>query len=138
MPPARRHFLYLYAISNSVCILSGEAGLLVKKSGLIAINLLQNSPHQGLTNQPAPIRHPIPAAESLQRLVLTLIEQDRDPMFTRLFLHHRYIAILAPHVTMFRCMSLTNASPSITVSLSTFACWNCVNSTNPIAVFGFN
>jgi len=60
---------------------------LIKQRRLIVIDLLEDSPHEGLANETATVLDLVPLAESVQRALLTVVEQDTYPIFSRGFFH---------------------------------------------------
>jgi len=56
---------------------------------LVVIQLLEDSTHERLADEPTSVRDIIPVAETIQGAQFTLVEQDGDSMFARLFLHQR-------------------------------------------------
>ena len=66
---------------------SEDSALLIKQRRLIVFDLLEDSPHEGLANETATVLDLVPLAESVQRALLTVVEQDTYPIFSRGFFH---------------------------------------------------
>jgi len=59
---------------------------LVEESRLVGVELFENCPHERLTDKTAAVRHSVGIAEAVEGAQFTLVQQDRDAIFTgRLF-----------------------------------------------------